>query len=106
MRCVVSKCRDVMHQASTIIIHISKGGTFSAHAFCRWCHCWKISEPLTFLSVDTIDLRACKKGMRWPVEVILDLLGSEMTITEILEDHPKLEKEDIIASLNYAKGIF
>jgi uncharacterized protein (DUF433 family) len=41
--------------------------------------------------------------MRWPVEVIIDLLGSGMTIDEILEDHPELEKEDIQASLNFAK---
>ncbi len=47
--------------------------------------------------------KPCIRGMRWPVEVILDLLGSEMTIPEILEDHPELEKEDILASLNYAK---
>ena len=47
--------------------------------------------------------KPCIRGMRWPVEVILDLLGSEMTISEILEDHPELEKEDILASLNYAK---
>jgi uncharacterized protein (DUF433 family) len=26
-----------------------------------------------------------------------------MTIPEILEDHPELEKEDIIACLNYAR---
>jgi len=47
--------------------------------------------------------KPCIRGMRWPVEVILDLLGSEMTIEVILEDHPELEKEDIIASLNYAR---
>lgn len=47
--------------------------------------------------------KPCIRGMRWPVEVILDLLGSEMTIEEILEDHPELEKEDIIACLNYAR---
>jgi uncharacterized protein (DUF433 family) len=47
--------------------------------------------------------KPCIRGMRWPVEVILDLLGSEMTIQEILEDHPELEKEDILASLNYAR---
>jgi uncharacterized protein (DUF433 family) len=41
--------------------------------------------------------------MRWPVEVILDLLSSQMTIEEILADHPELEKEDVLASLNYAK---
>ena len=47
--------------------------------------------------------KPCIRGMRWPVEVILGLLGSEMTIEEILEDHPELEKEDIIAALNYAR---
>jgi len=41
--------------------------------------------------------------MRWPVEVIIDMLGSGMTISEILEDHPELEREDILAALNFAK---
>jgi len=41
--------------------------------------------------------------MRWPVEVILDMLSSGMTIPEILEDHKELEKEDVVACLNYAK---
>jgi uncharacterized protein (DUF433 family) len=40
--------------------------------------------------------------MRWPVEVILDMLGSGMETSEILDDHPELEREDILASL-YAK---
>jgi uncharacterized protein (DUF433 family) len=43
------------------------------------------------------------RNMRWPVEVILDMLSAGMTIPEILEDHTELEKEDIIACLNYAK---
>jgi uncharacterized protein (DUF433 family) len=47
--------------------------------------------------------KPCIRGMRWPVETILDMLSSEMTIHEIIEEHPELEKEDIIASLNYAK---
>jgi uncharacterized protein (DUF433 family) len=47
--------------------------------------------------------KPCIRNMRWPVEVILDLLSSEMTISEILDDHPELEKEDIIACLNYAR---
>ena len=47
--------------------------------------------------------KPCIRGMRWPVEVILDMIGAEMSISEILEDHPELEKEDILASLNYAK---
>jgi uncharacterized protein (DUF433 family) len=47
--------------------------------------------------------KPCSRGMRWPVEVIIDLLGSGMTIEQIIEDHPELEKEDIQASLNFAK---
>jgi uncharacterized protein (DUF433 family) len=47
--------------------------------------------------------KPCIRGMRWPVEVIIDMLGSGMEINEILEDHPELEREDILASLNYAK---
>jgi len=47
--------------------------------------------------------KPCIRGMRWPVEVLLDMLLSEMSFEEILEDHPELEKEDILASLEYAK---
>jgi uncharacterized protein (DUF433 family) len=56
----------------------------------------------------TIDLEICHgkpciRGMRWPVEVIIDMMSSGMTINEILEDHPELEREDILAALNFAK---
>ncbi len=47
--------------------------------------------------------KPCVRGMRWPVEVILDMLSSGMTVKEILDDHRELEKEDIIACLKYAK---
>lgn len=47
--------------------------------------------------------KPCIRNMRWPVEVILDMLSAGMTIPEILEDHRELEKEDIVACLNYAK---
>lgn len=46
--------------------------------------------------------KPCLRGMRWPVVVLLDLLGSKMTYEEILEDRPELEKEDIYAAINYA----
>ena len=64
--------------------------------------------PMELLNRITIDPEICHgkpciRGMRWPVEVILDLLGSEMTIEEILADHPELEKEDILAAINYAR---
>ncbi|HMO41249.1 MAG TPA: DUF433 domain-containing protein [Saprospiraceae bacterium] len=47
--------------------------------------------------------KPCIRGMRWPVEVLLDMILSEMSFGEILEDHPELEKEDILASLEFAK---
>lgn len=47
--------------------------------------------------------KPCIRNMRWPVEVVLDLIGSEMSFEEILEDHPDLEREDLLATLNYAK---
>lgn len=47
--------------------------------------------------------KPCIRGMRWPVDVILDLLSSEMSVENILKDHTELEREDIIASLQYAK---
>lgn len=47
--------------------------------------------------------KPCIRGMRWPVEVIIDLLSSGMSTEEILRDHSELEREDILASLEYAK---
>ena len=46
--------------------------------------------------------KPCLRGMRWPVVVLLDLLGSGMTNDEIIEEHPELEAEDIYAVLQYA----
>jgi len=58
----------------------------------------------------TIDPEICHgkpsiRGMRLLVEVITDLLSSGMSIEQILEDHSELEKEDILACLNFAKHI-
>ena len=47
--------------------------------------------------------KPCVRHMRWPVEVSLDMVSSGMQTDEILADHPELEREDIIASLHYAR---
>ena len=39
------------------------------------------------------------RGLRYPVQNILELLASGMTQGEILEDYEDLEKEDLIACL-------
>ncbi|CAM3274631.1 DUF433 domain-containing protein [Aequorivita lipolytica] len=43
------------------------------------------------------------RNLRWPVEVILDMLSSGMSKEEIVSDHSELELEDIHACLQYAK---
>jgi uncharacterized protein (DUF433 family) len=42
------------------------------------------------------------RGMRYPVELILDLLSSGMSIEEVLTDYEDLQREDILAVLSFA----
>ena len=41
------------------------------------------------------------RGLRIPVETLLELLASEMTIEEVLGDYPDLERDDILAALEF-----
>ena len=42
------------------------------------------------------------KGTRISVQFILELLGAGMSIDEILAEYPHLQREDILAALDYA----
>ena len=62
------------------------------------------SVETTLLERITIDPdichgKPCIRGLRYPVEVLLELLSSGMTIDEILADYEDLEREDILAAL-------
>ncbi|MDJ0616869.1 MAG: DUF433 domain-containing protein [Calothrix sp. MO_192.B10] len=46
--------------------------------------------------------RACIRGMRITVSLVLSLVANGMTTEEILEAYPYLEAEDIQACLQYA----
>ena len=41
------------------------------------------------------------RGLRYPVENLLELLASGMTIEEILADHTDLERDDLLAALEF-----
>jgi uncharacterized protein (DUF433 family) len=41
------------------------------------------------------------RGLRYTVESILELLSAGMTIDEVLGDYPDLEREDILAALEF-----
>lgn len=54
----------------------------------------------------TVDPAVCHgqpvvRGLRYPVQSLLELLSSGMTIQEVLADYPDLEREDLLAALEY-----
>lgn len=46
--------------------------------------------------------RPCIRGMRIRVTDILELLSAGADFEEILQDYPYLEREDILAAIEYA----
>jgi len=46
--------------------------------------------------------RACIRGMRITVALLLNLISNGMTVAEIIQEYPYLEEEDIRQSLQYA----
>jgi uncharacterized protein (DUF433 family) len=49
--------------------------------------------------------RACIKGTRIPVHQIVRMLANGDTIEELLEEYPSLERDDILACLDYAASL-
>ncbi len=41
------------------------------------------------------------RGLRYTVENLLELLSAGMTVDEVLADYPDLEREDILAALEF-----
>ncbi len=64
----------------------------------------KILERITSIP-DVCHGKPTIRGLRYPVHNMLDLLASGMTIEELLEDYPDLEKEDFLACLAYASKL-
>ena len=46
--------------------------------------------------------KPCIRGLRYPVETLLELLSAGMTSEEILADYEDLEQADILAALVFA----
>lgn len=46
--------------------------------------------------------KPCIRGLRYPVDTILELLSAGMSNEEILADYEDLEREDILAVLAFA----
>ena len=54
------------------------------------------------ISPDVCHGKPCIRGLRYPVEFLLELLSGDMTVADILADYPDLEPEDIKAAHAYA----
>jgi len=54
------------------------------------------------LSADICHGKPCIRGLRYPVEFLLELLSGDSTEADILSDYPDLEPEDIKAAHAYA----
>jgi uncharacterized protein (DUF433 family) len=45
------------------------------------------------------------RGTRITVEFILEKLAAGISIEDLLEDHPRLERQDVLAALEYARAV-
>jgi uncharacterized protein (DUF433 family) len=61
----------------------------------------RLLERIT-INPDICHGKPCIRGLRYPVETILELLSAGMSNEEILADYDDLELEDILAVLAFA----
>ena len=61
----------------------------------------RLLERIT-IDPDICHGKPCIRGLRYPVEMILELLSAGMSNEEILADYDDLEPEDILAVLAFA----
>jgi uncharacterized protein (DUF433 family) len=71
-----------------------------------WCNLIVMSSE-QLLSRITMDPNICHgkpciRGLRYPVEFLLELLSGDMTAEQILSDYPDLEAADLRAAIAYA----
>lgn len=66
-----------------------------------------MNRPHSLLQRITRDPTICHgqpviRGLRYPVQMLLELLSGGMTADQLLADYPDLEREDILAALAFA----
>lgn len=47
----------------------------------------------------------CIRGLRIPVSVVVDMVASGLTVEEVLELYPDLEREDVSEALRFAAEV-
>jgi uncharacterized protein (DUF433 family) len=59
-------------------------------------------NPIITIDPNVCHGKPCIRGLRYPVENVLEWLAGGMTVDEILADYADLNREDILAVLSYA----
>ena len=71
------------------------------------CIRWVMSNetPLSRITVDPeiCHGKPCVRGLRYPVETLLEYLAGGDSIEDLLADFPDLEREDILACLEFSR---
>jgi len=82
------------------------GSGFTLAAANGWCHLIvMLNEQLLSritLGPGKCGGRPCIRGMRMRVSDVLELLSGGASYEEILKDYPDLERDDILAAIEYA----
>lgn len=60
-------------------------------------------ERITF-DPEIMGGRACVRGMRIPVSVIVGQIAQGVSVDEILREYPDLEREDVQQVIDYSAG--
>ena len=61
-------------------------------------------ERITF-SQNVMGGRACIRGMRITVSLIVNLVANGMSVDEIVREYPDLEPDDVRQALSYASAL-
>jgi uncharacterized protein (DUF433 family) len=67
----------------------------------RWIYNARLVNRIT-MNPDICHGKPVVRNLRYPVETLLELLSSGMTIDDILSDYEDLERDDLLAVLAYA----
>ena len=62
-------------------------------------------DPRTVVDPSICHGQACVRGTRIPVHQLVRMLANGDTIEDLLADYPSLEREDILACLDYAASL-
>ena len=67
---------------------------------------WRYHWGMSLLERITSDPAVCHgqptvRGLRYPVETLLEFLSAGMTIEDVLADYPDLERDDLLAALEF-----